>query len=119
MPCDQFKSFTGRLKESSQLQPLYPISTNPLNKLNPPKMIWDSIKTKPLKTTSTSSAAFSTLDPKLIAKYKKFQTNLEKPVYLMGGTPDKILFGITCALVAAGVIQSLKLFYDMASPKKE
>ncbi|XP_003426168.1 uncharacterized protein LOC100115623 isoform X2 [Nasonia vitripennis] len=94
-------------------------STDPLNKLNPPNMIWDSIKTKTLKTTSTSSAAFSTLDPKLIAKYKKFQANLEKPVYLMGGTPDKILFGITCVLVAAGVIKSLKLCYDMANPKKE
>ncbi|XP_058810183.1 uncharacterized protein LOC131675272 [Phymastichus coffea] len=118
MPFYQFNSSTGRLKKSAYLQPLYPTSTHPLNKKELLEMIWDSIKTKPLRTISPSSMGFSTLNPKMLAKYKKFQVNVEKPVYLMGGSPDKILFTTTCILVVAGVAQCLKLFYDMANPKK-
>ncbi|XP_014229469.1 uncharacterized protein LOC106654213 [Trichogramma pretiosum] len=119
MPHYKYSSLAGRLLPSqTHLQPLHPTSLLPVDKADPPKMIWDSIKTKTLKTAPLSAASFSTLDPKLLAKYKKFQANVEKPVFLMGGPPDKILFGATCAIVVVGVAQCFKLFYDMANPKK-
>ena len=118
MPIYQFNSFSNRLGESNHLQPLYPLSTNPLSKSEPPKMIYDSIKTKPARISPpVASAQMSTLHPKMLKKYKFYQKNLETPVYLIRGTPDKILFGITCAGVAAGVVYGMGVLYSMAFKK--
>ncbi|XP_015108903.1 uncharacterized protein LOC107035822 [Diachasma alloeum] len=120
MPFYQFNHFTGRLKNSTNLQPLYPISPNPLQS-EPPKMIWDSIKTQVVKVDVPARGAASTpggappppggaprkgtVPPRLIAKMKKFQQPgwRTTPVYLMGGTPDKIMFGATVALLVYGL----------------
>ncbi|XP_077276275.1 uncharacterized protein LOC143905041 isoform X1 [Temnothorax americanus] len=109
MPFYQFNSFTGRLKPSTNLQPLYPISPLPLQK-SEPVVIYDSIKTKPVTATPKASYCTDkppTLDPKLWAKYKHFQAALDKPVYLAGGKKDKILFAFTVAYVGVCTLQSL------------
>ncbi|XP_020287728.1 uncharacterized protein LOC109856633 isoform X2 [Pseudomyrmex gracilis] len=105
MPFYRFNSLTGRLKSSTHFQPLYPLKAEPV-------VIYDTPKTKPL--TVTSSASYSTdlekpptLDPKLWAKYKHFQSVIDKPVYLAGGKSDKILFGFTVAYLAVCTAQTV------------
>ncbi|XP_011878475.1 PREDICTED: uncharacterized protein LOC105567859 isoform X2 [Vollenhovia emeryi] len=103
MPFYQYNSFTGRLKPSGNLQPLYPIKSEPV-------MIYDSIKTKPVTVTPKASYCTDkppTLDPKLWSKYKHFQAAIEKPVYLAGGKKDKMLFAFTVAYVSVCTVQSL------------
>ncbi|XP_032665964.1 uncharacterized protein LOC116841748 isoform X2 [Odontomachus brunneus] len=102
MPFYQFNSFTGSLKPSTNFQPFFPIKTERV-------MIYDTVKTKPAVVTSTAGYCTNkprTLDPKMWAKYKHFQANLDKPVYLMGGKKDKILFGFTVAYVGLCTMQS-------------
>ncbi|XP_012062726.1 PREDICTED: uncharacterized protein LOC105626025 isoform X2 [Atta cephalotes] len=97
MPFYQYNSFTGKLKPSTNFQPLYPISPLPLQK-SEPVIIYDSIKTKPLTVTPKSGYCTDkpvTLDSKLWAKYKHYGVILKKdiPIYLAGGRRDKIMFG--------------------------
>ncbi|XP_011252145.1 uncharacterized protein LOC105248832 isoform X2 [Camponotus floridanus] len=104
MPFYQYNSFTGRIKPSANFQPLYPLRTEP------PVMIYDTIKTKPL--TVIPKSGYSTdkpasLNPKMLQKFKFFQTSIDKPVYLAGGKKDKILFGFTVAYVGICTLQSL------------
>ncbi|XP_012535270.1 uncharacterized protein LOC105836052 [Monomorium pharaonis] len=109
MPFFQFNSFTGRLKPSTSFQPLYPISPRSLPE-GQPVMIYDTIKTKPVRVTPKASYCTdkpSTLDPKLWAKFKHFQAALDKPVYLAGGKKDKMLFAFTVAYVGVCTLQSL------------
>ncbi|GAB1863251.1 Cytochrome c oxidase subunit 7A-related protein, mitochondrial [Camponotus japonicus] len=110
MPFYQYNSFTGRIKPSANFQPLYPLSPVPLQRTEPPVMIYDTIKTKPV--TVTPKSGYSTdkptsLDPKLYQKFKLFQANMDNPVYLAGGKKDKILFGITVAYIGICTVQSL------------
>ncbi|KAK0175667.1 hypothetical protein PV327_009399 [Microctonus hyperodae] len=98
MPSYEFNQFTGRLKNSGHIQPLYPIKPVPLSKTESPKMIWDTIKTKAVKTDVQQASGYSTVSPKVLEKMKHYQKDITKPVFLMGGTPDKIFFGLTCAL---------------------
>ncbi|KAK0089654.1 hypothetical protein PV325_006077 [Microctonus aethiopoides] len=111
MPSYEFNQFTGRLKNSLHIQPLYPIKPVPLPKTESPKMIWDTIKTKAVKTDVQQTSGYSTISPKVLAKMKHFQADMTKPVFLMGGTPDKILFGVTIAL---GVICTIETFRFLA-----
>ncbi|XP_011637489.1 uncharacterized protein LOC105427460 isoform X1 [Pogonomyrmex barbatus] len=106
MPFYQFNSFTGRLKPSTNFQPLYPISPLPLQKAEP-VIIYDSAKTKPMTSKNYCTDKPKTLDPKMWAKYKHFQAALDKPVYLAGGKKDKLLFGFTVAYLAVCSAQSL------------
>ncbi|XP_018406936.1 PREDICTED: uncharacterized protein LOC108783016 isoform X2 [Cyphomyrmex costatus] len=106
MPFYQYNSFTGKLKPSTNFQPLYPIKSEPV-------VIYDSIKTKPV--TITPKAGYCTdkpptLNPKLWAKYKHYGEALQKdiPVYIAGGKSDKIIFGLVCATVG---ICTLNSFY--------
>ncbi|XP_011314739.1 uncharacterized protein [Fopius arisanus] len=109
MPFYQFNQFTGRLKNSTNLQPLYPISPNPLQTADQPTMIWDSVKTQAAKVNSPAAGSggnVSSLPPQVVAKMKKFQTLGWRgtPVYLMGGSPDKILLGLTIAVMGWGFV---------------
>ncbi|KAF7992785.1 hypothetical protein HCN44_005129 [Aphidius gifuensis] len=109
MPSHQFDKFTGRLKNSTNFQPLSPIAPVPLQQAEPPKMIWDSIKTKPATILSGPQAAnMSTCCPRVLANQKKFQppNYMEKEVWKMGGRKDKVLFGITCALMLYGFVDA-------------
>ncbi|XP_011055279.1 PREDICTED: uncharacterized protein LOC105146598 isoform X2 [Acromyrmex echinatior] len=97
MPFYQYNSFTGKLKPSTNFQPLYPIKSEPI-------IIYDSIKTKSLTVTPKSDYCTSkpaTLDPKLWAKYKHYGEALKKdvPIYLAGGRKDRIVFGAVVAYV--------------------
>ncbi|XP_012271154.1 uncharacterized protein LOC105694777 [Orussus abietinus] len=109
MPFNEFNSLTGRLKESTKLQPLYPISPIRADKVEPPVIMFDSIRTKPVKTiTSQQVAEYSSkIDPKMAANFKKFQ-DWTKPVYLLGGTRDKVFFGINLVLTGIGLCFSVR-----------
>ncbi|XP_015601541.1 uncharacterized protein LOC107270745 isoform X2 [Cephus cinctus] len=116
MPFHQFNPFTGRLKQTNHLQPLYPLAPHPLEKAEPPKMLWDSMLTKPAKVgPSVGVARFSKVDPKLLAKYKKFQEPNGIPVYLKGGPMDKVLVGLTFGLIAVGLVQFAEFVYKEAN----
>ncbi|XP_070149892.1 uncharacterized protein [Polyergus mexicanus] len=104
MPFYQYNSFTGRIKPSTNFQPFYPLRTEP------PVIIYDNIKTKPVSITPKSGYCTdkpATLDPKMWAKYKHFQAAIDKPVYLAGGKKDKILFGFTVAYIGICTLQSM------------
>ncbi|XP_063990293.1 uncharacterized protein LOC135169326 isoform X2 [Diachasmimorpha longicaudata] len=105
------------------------MTPNPLPSGDPPKMIWDSIKTQvakvdaPARGTATSASGTvkqSTLPPRLIAKMKKFQQPgwRTTPVFLMGGTPDKIFFGATVTLIAVGFVGCIDFVARSLSPNK-
>ncbi|XP_014468312.1 PREDICTED: uncharacterized protein LOC106741134 isoform X2 [Dinoponera quadriceps] len=107
MSFHKFNPFTGRLKPATNFQPFYPLKTEQM-------MIYDTIKTKPATITAKADYCTDkprTLDPKMWAKYKHFQSDLKKPVYLMGGRKDKVLFGITVALIAVSTAQSLYIVF--------
>ncbi|XP_055919555.1 cytochrome c oxidase subunit 7A1, mitochondrial [Eupeodes corollae] len=58
------------------------------------------------------------LDEKLAANYKKFQAPNGVPVFLKGGPADKALFGLTMALCGLGLINIVKMTYDLGFKKK-
>ncbi|XP_018368819.1 PREDICTED: uncharacterized protein LOC108764910 isoform X3 [Trachymyrmex cornetzi] len=105
MPFYQYNSFTGKLKPSTNFQPLYPIKSEPV-------IIYDSIKTKPLTVTPKSGYCTggkpATLDTKLWTKYKHYGEALKKdiPVYLSGGRRDRVMFGAIAAYVGFCTINS-------------
>ncbi|XP_011144701.1 uncharacterized protein LOC105186306 isoform X2 [Harpegnathos saltator] len=102
MPFYQFNPFTGGLKSSTSFQPLYPLKTERV-------MIYDTIKTKPVAVTAKAGYCTDkprTLDPKMWTKFKHFQAHIDKPVYLLGGKKDKLLFGFTVLYVAVCTAQS-------------
>ncbi|CAD6212787.1 GSCOCG00011055001-RA-CDS [Cotesia congregata] len=107
----EFNRLAGKLQASAKLQPLFPLRPTPLNKADAPKMIYDTVKTKPVSVDRAATASYSTIPPKLEAKMKKFQKDTSKPVFLMGGTPDKILFGITCVLTVFGLGKSAQFYW--------
>lgn len=81
-------------------------------------MLANVLRTR-LVAAATPSARFaSTLDPKIASKMKKFQKDVNKEVYLMGGAGDKILFYLTCAGVAVGSAWSFSILWKMANPPK-
>lgn len=49
--------------------------------------------------------------------FSEFQSDLEAPVFLAKGLPDKILFGITVAMVAVGMIESVRFIYLRATKR--
>ncbi|KAI4489042.1 hypothetical protein M0804_004540 [Polistes exclamans] len=107
----EFNPFTGRLKESTRFQPYYPLKPSALNTAEQ-KLIWDIMTTKPAEVKSSASVGSSTVDPKLLAKYKFFQKDIHKPVYLMGGAKDRILFGITIVLTGLISADVARFVYD-------
>ncbi|XP_018356438.1 PREDICTED: uncharacterized protein LOC108756837 isoform X1 [Trachymyrmex septentrionalis] len=111
MPFYQYNSFTGKLKPSTNFQPLYPISPLPLQK-SEPVIIYDSINTKPLTVTPKSGYCTdkpATLSPKMWAKYKYFGKTLQKdiPVYLSTGRRDKIIFGAIVTSIGFCTLNSI------------
>ncbi|KAI4501539.1 hypothetical protein M0802_003416 [Mischocyttarus mexicanus] len=117
----EFNPFTGRLKESTKFQPYYPLKPSALNKADQ-KLIWDIMATKTAEIKSSSAEvkakslpgvdSYRGVDPKLVAKYKFFQRDLSKPVYLMGGTKDRILFGVTIAITCLAAADVAKFLYE-------
>ncbi|XP_011340872.1 uncharacterized protein LOC105281377 isoform X2 [Ooceraea biroi] len=104
----QFNAFTGRLKQSTKFQPLYPVKAEPV-------MIYDTIKTKPVTITPALNYCTdkkpATLSPKMWAEYKYFASVIDKPVYLAKGAKDKFWFRFTVAYVGLCTLQS---FYFIA-----
>ena len=115
MSFHEFNQFTGRLKQSTQTQALHPVSPRPLQTTEPPVMIYDSIKTKPVGT-SPAQASYSTLSPKMAALYKKYQADLTKPSYMLGGKKDKLLMAATVAM--CGALFVTNVFYLFQTEKK-
>nr|XP_033338070.1 uncharacterized protein LOC117227163 [Megalopta genalis] len=101
MSFHEFNPFTGRLKQSTKVQPLYPVNPRPLQSIEI-DIMYDSIKTKPVKTTAPGTAGYSTLDPKLAKLYRKYQANLETYSYTLGGRKDRILVAATVLLTVTG-----------------
>ncbi|CAL7934646.1 unnamed protein product [Xylocopa violacea] len=117
MSFHKFNAFAGCLKPSSQLEALLPLSPHPLEKVELPKMVYDSIETKPI--TMSKKQCYSTLSPKFIKlqkesqvhicyvlhswkRYNKMyvlQMDLTKPTYLLRGTPDKMLYRLSVGLL--------------------
>ncbi|XP_043262914.1 uncharacterized protein LOC122403431 [Colletes gigas] len=115
MSFHEFNSLTGRLKQSTQLQSLNPLPPRPLQSSEIPVMIYDSIKTKPLKV-ATPTENYSTLPPRMAALYKKYQADMTKPVYRMGGKKDRILYGISIIGVTIGFV--MNIYYLNKGAKK-
>ena len=115
MSFHEFNQFTGRLKQSTQTQALHPLSPRPLQTTEPPVMIYDSIKTKPVGV-SPVQASYSTLSPKMAALMKKYQADLTKPSYMLGGKKDKVLMAITVALT--GSLFVANMYYLFQTEKK-
>ncbi|CAL7934645.1 unnamed protein product [Xylocopa violacea] len=97
MSFHKFNAFAGCLKPSSQLEALLPLSPHPLEKVELPKMVYDSIETKPI--TMSKKQCYSTLSPKFIKLQKESQMDLTKPTYLLRGTPDKMLYRLSVGLL--------------------
>ncbi|XP_076673468.1 uncharacterized protein LOC143371765 [Andrena cerasifolii] len=114
MSFHEFNQFTGRLKQSTQTQALHPVSPRPLQATEP-IMIYDSIKTKPVGT-SPAQASYSTLSPRMAALYKKYQADLTKPSYMLGGKRDKVLMAVTVALTGALALSNM--YYVIKTEKK-
>lgn len=55
----------------------------------------------------------------LRTKYEKFQRDDGTPVYLKGGLPDRLLFGMTVVLIAIGIVDGMTALITMALPKKK
>ncbi|XP_076629218.1 uncharacterized protein LOC143345727 [Colletes latitarsis] len=115
MSFHEFNPLTGRLKQSTQPQSLSPLPPRSLQSSEIPVMIYDSVKTKPLKVAN-STGNYSTLPPKMAALYKKYQADLSKPVYNMGGKMDKILFGVTSLAATACFV--MNIYYLSKGAKK-
>ncbi|XP_055850884.1 cytochrome c oxidase subunit 7A1, mitochondrial [Episyrphus balteatus] len=58
------------------------------------------------------------LPEKLLENYKKFQAPSDVPVFLKGGPADKFLFGLTVALCGLGLLNIVKMTYDLGFKKK-
>ncbi|XP_076655403.1 uncharacterized protein LOC143360449 [Halictus rubicundus] len=101
MPFHEFNQVTGRLKQSANTQPLYPVSPRPVQSTEV-DMMFDSVKTKPVKVRSPITAGLSTLSPKLAEVFRKYQIDLERPVYIIAGRKDKLLYALTVAGLTAG-----------------
>ncbi|XP_043502011.1 uncharacterized protein LOC122524033 [Polistes fuscatus] len=108
----EFNPFTGRLKESTRFQPYYPLKPSALNTAEQ-KLIWDTMATKPAEVKPSASVSTSSVDSKLLQNYKFFQRDIHKPVYLMGGTKDRVLLGITIALTCLIGADVARFVYDM------
>ncbi|XP_015513417.1 cytochrome c oxidase subunit 7A1, mitochondrial isoform X1 [Neodiprion pinetum] len=120
MPYYNFNSFTGRIAETTHPQPFYPLAPHRLDLAEPPKIMYDSSRTKPVQVASASTSARpqSTLSPEMLKKYQKFQAPNNIPVHLKGGPMDKILLGTTVVLIGIGLIQAGDLIYKLGFPKK-
>lgn len=116
MPFFGLNFTNNRLRTNNHLHPLYPLSTTPLDKAET-KVIYDLQSTKPVKTQAANQANYSTLSPKRAELYKFFQKNIDEPVYLKRGAPDKALFLVTVAGTIVGLIWSFKIVYDLAQKK--
>ncbi|KAL0101964.1 hypothetical protein PUN28_018491 [Cardiocondyla obscurior] len=104
MPFFNYNQFTGRLKTSTNLQPLYPIKSEPT-------IIYDSVKTKPVTVTPKANYCTEkprTLSPQIWAKFKHYQNalNADVPVYIAGGRKDKALVLFTAAYIGICTVQS-------------
>ena len=49
--------------------------------------------------------------------FSKLQADITAPVYLAKGTPDKILFGLTCAIIGYGMFESLTFCWKRATKR--
>ncbi|XP_051156019.1 uncharacterized protein LOC127278363 [Leptopilina boulardi] len=120
MPFFKFSHLTGRLTENNRLIPLNPIKPIPLESAEIPVIKYDTIKTQAVKSapatgTQKTNSEYGRLHPKNHALMKTLQADLEAPVFLARGAPDKILFGITFALVVGGVLESLRFLVRKAN----
>ncbi|KOX72107.1 hypothetical protein WN51_00968 [Melipona quadrifasciata] len=114
MSFHQFSKFTGRLKQATQLQALYPLSPRPLEKIEAPKLMFDTIKTK-VASTSLSKQHYSTIPSKM----KKFQQEWQasnEPTYLLRGSSDKLIYYFSVVTCVIGTV--VNLYYTSQLLKK-
>ncbi|XP_071864519.1 uncharacterized protein [Bombus fervidus] len=115
MSFHQFNAFTGRLKQSTQLQALYPLSPRPLEKIEPIKMMFDSVKTKP-STVLSGKQNYCTVPAKIKKLQQEWQADLTKPTYLLRGGSDKMIVVGLSAFIAIGFISNM--YYLLQLKKK-
>ncbi|XP_078036586.1 uncharacterized protein LOC144469804 [Augochlora pura] len=101
MSFHEFNPFTGRLKQSTKIQPLNPLKPYPLQNREV-EIMYDSIKTKPVRTVAPGTAGYSTVNTKLLKLFKQYQTNLETASYTLGGRKDKIMIAASVILTVGG-----------------
>ncbi|XP_076766157.1 uncharacterized protein LOC143433000 [Xylocopa sonorina] len=109
----KFNAFTGTVKPASQLEAVYPLAPNPLQKVDPPNMIFDAIKTKVATSIGSKKQGYSTLSPKMIKLQQQYQADLTKPTYLLRGGPDKMLYGFSCAMLAITTLLNAYYFTQL------
>jgi cytochrome c oxidase subunit 7a len=116
----RLNNFTGRLIGSTHIQPYFPIGVNPLEKSDPPKIVYHDASLKPVRQTSPrySSTSTSNMYAALKKKQALFQKIDDLPVHFKGGSVDKVLFGVTMAFCVIGIAYSLQTLYVMSFPKK-
>ncbi|XP_033312901.1 uncharacterized protein LOC117212311 [Bombus bifarius] len=113
MSFHQFNAFTGRLKHSTQLQALYPLSPRPLEKVEPIKMMFDSVKTKPVSTSLSGKQNYSTVPAKLKKLQQEWQADLTKPTYLLRGRSDNMIVAGLSAVSAICFVANMYYLLEL------
>ncbi|XP_017878785.1 uncharacterized protein LOC108624181 [Ceratina calcarata] len=116
MSFHQFNPLTGRLRQSSQLQSLYPLSPRPLEK-SEQIMMYDTNKTKPVTTPQQGAKRFASTVDATVAKFQKaYQVDPSKPTYLLRGKSDRLLLGINTAICVTSFV--INMYYMNVLRKK-
>ncbi|XP_059474576.1 cytochrome c oxidase subunit 7A, mitochondrial-like [Neocloeon triangulifer] len=127
----QFDNYTGRLTgATSAMWPYYPLSPRSYSKADRSQVIFDQKSTRaaqvqgncrvvPRKQIPGTSYFYAPLDERLRLKMEHYQKPNGIPIHLKGGPADKVLFGVTVALLAVGIVSAFNLVYRMAVPKKQ
>ncbi|KAK9891146.1 hypothetical protein WA026_013462 [Henosepilachna vigintioctopunctata] len=71
-------------------------------------------KSRPLKSTEE---ALAKKRAKILKEQERFQIDDGTPVYLKGGLGDRVLLGVTYALVAVGMGMSADVVYQLMTKK--
>ncbi|XP_047002061.1 cytochrome c oxidase subunit 7A-related protein, mitochondrial-like [Schistocerca americana] len=125
----QFNNFTGRLTGSTHMHPYFPVSAQPLERREPPKIIFHSKNEQMARVAPPVRHASQNLIPGTNTPYGPVPENLRRkmehfqkrdgvPVHLKGGPMDRALFGLTVALCAIGLFESFRFYYIMSTPRK-
>ncbi|CAD1472768.1 unnamed protein product, partial [Heterotrigona itama] len=86
-------------------------SPRPLEKIEAPKLIFDTIKTK-VASTSLSKQHYSTIPPKMKKLQQEWQAS-DAPTYLLRGKSDQLIYYFCVATCVAGTVVNMYYTYEL------